>query len=241
MVVTEPHNVPLQFVTETGIVGFLLALGSVAAATLGVVRVVRRLRGQERAAAVALSVSALAYVLHSLVDFDWDFVAVSAPFLVTVGVLLGGKTGAGERRTVYAPLPAIVASAVAFSLLLPWFAQRSTDSAVAALEAGGTLRGRRRAPRALAQPARARAAVRRGGRCRAARGLPRRARALHEGGRVAAAQLAPVVRARLPEVSVGDHPGAVAPLRRAVELDGTATRPTLLQQVEARLGLSFFP
>ena len=54
-VVTEPHNVPLQFMTETGIVGFLLALGSVGAATLGVVRVVRRLRGQERAAAIALS------------------------------------------------------------------------------------------------------------------------------------------------------------------------------------------
>ena len=33
---------------------------------------------------------ALACLLHSLVDFDWDFVALCAPFLLTVGVLLGG-------------------------------------------------------------------------------------------------------------------------------------------------------
>ena len=35
IVVTEPHNVPLQFLSETGVVGFLLALGSVAAARRG--------------------------------------------------------------------------------------------------------------------------------------------------------------------------------------------------------------
>src|SRR5580765_713456 len=90
IVVTEPHNVPLQFLSETGIVGLLLFLGFLATAALGVVRAVRRLEGLEQAAATALSVLAAAYVLHSLVDFDWDFVAVSAPFFLTVGVLLGG-------------------------------------------------------------------------------------------------------------------------------------------------------
>ena len=38
IVVTEPHNVPLQFLSETGIIGLLPFLGFVAAAALGVVR-----------------------------------------------------------------------------------------------------------------------------------------------------------------------------------------------------------
>src|SRR5206468_1564092 len=93
VVVTEPHNVPLQFLSETGVVGFLLALGSAAAAAVGVVR---RVRGSP--AALALGVGALAYVLHSIVDFDWDFVAVSGTFVMTVGVLLGGRLVRRERR-----------------------------------------------------------------------------------------------------------------------------------------------
>ena len=45
IVVTEPHNVPLQFLSETGIVGFLLLVAFLAAAGVGVVRAVRRLDG----------------------------------------------------------------------------------------------------------------------------------------------------------------------------------------------------
>src|SRR5919108_80589 len=89
IVVTEPHNVPLQFLSETGVLGFLLAIGSVAAAAVGVVGTVRGLDGAERVAAVALGVLALAYLVHSILDFDWDFVAVSGPFFLSVGVLLG--------------------------------------------------------------------------------------------------------------------------------------------------------
>jgi O-Antigen ligase len=129
--VTEPHNVPLQFLSETGLVGFLLALGSVAAAAVGVAQ---RVRGSP--AALAVGVGALAYVLHSVVDFDWDFVAVTGPFLMSVGVLLGGGVVRRERRLTLAPVPAALALAAAYSLLAPWFAQRASDSALAALEAG---------------------------------------------------------------------------------------------------------
>jgi O-antigen ligase len=131
VVVTEPHNVPLQFLSETGIVGLLLAVGSVLAAAAVVVR---QARGSP--AALALALGALAYVLHSVVDFDWDFVAVTAPFLLSVGVLLGGEVVRRARTWTLAPIPAALALAVAYSLLSPWFSLRDSDSALAALEAG---------------------------------------------------------------------------------------------------------
>jgi hypothetical protein len=143
IVVTEPHNVPLQFLSETGLVGFFFALVAIGAAAVGVVKRLRRLRGQERAAATALAVLAAAYVLHSLVDFDWDFVAVSAPFFLSVGALLGGTAVRDEPRLAWSPVPAVAAIAVALSLLTPWFAQRSTDSAEAAIADGRPVRAYR--------------------------------------------------------------------------------------------------
>jgi hypothetical protein len=139
IVVTEPHNVPLQFLSETGLVGFLLFLGFIVAAALGVVRAVRRLHGLERPAAIALGVVVGAYLVHSLVDFDWDFVAVAGPFFLTLGVLLGGGVARDEPRPWLAPLPVVVAVAVALSLLTPWFAQRDTDAAYSALADGRPL------------------------------------------------------------------------------------------------------
>jgi hypothetical protein len=143
IVVTEPHNVPLQFLSETGLVGFFLALASVGAAAVGVARRVRGLRGEERAAAVALAVLAVAYVLHSIVDFDWDFVAVTGPFMLSVGALLGGRAVRDSPRVALVPVPVVVAIAVALSLLTPWFAQRGTDSAWTALGDGRPLRAYR--------------------------------------------------------------------------------------------------
>ena len=136
IVVTEPHNVPLQFLTETGLVGFVLVLLGVGAAAVGVVKRLRRARDP---AVVALAVLCVAYVLHTLVDFDWDFVAVTAPFLLTLGALLGGPAVRDEPHIVWSPLPVAVAAALALSLLTPWFAQRDTDSAQAAIFDGRPL------------------------------------------------------------------------------------------------------
>ena len=138
-VATEPHNLPLQFLSETGVIGFVLFLGIAVAGVGALVETLRRLEGEDRLAAAALVVALFAYVVHGVVDFDWDFVAVTAPFLLTLGALLGGPAVRDEPRVVWSPLPVAVAAALALSLLTPWFAQRDTDSAQAAIFDGRPL------------------------------------------------------------------------------------------------------
>jgi O-antigen ligase len=129
-VVTEPHNLPLQALAETGLIGLLLAGGAGLAALLAVSGTLRRLAGEERAAAVALAAAALLYPLHGLVDYDWDFVSVSAPFFFTLGVLLAAGA---PVRVVRRPLEALAVAAVATtalaSLLTPWLADRRVRAA----------------------------------------------------------------------------------------------------------------
>jgi O-Antigen ligase len=237
-VVTEPHSLPLQFLSETGIIGFLLALAAASAAGQGVVGTLRRVGGSERLAAVALAVAALTYLLHSLVDFDWDFVAVSGPFFLTVGVLLAAGTVPIERRAFLAPLPAVLAVAVALSLLTPWFAKRAADSALAAIEGGRPVQALHDArdarslnPLALEPLFYAAAAEEQLGDLgaagafyvRAVRLQPLNWRSWYELGRFLAEQQA--------------YQDAIPPLLRAVELDPHGSlAPTLLKQVQAAGG-----
>jgi O-antigen ligase len=237
IVATEPHSLPLQFLTETGIVGALLAAGSLVAAGVGIVRRVRRLDGEERAVALALALGVLGFVLHALVDFDWDFIAVVAPFLVSAGVLLGsGAPLVREQRWTIAPIPAALAFAAAFSLLAPWFAQRATNSALASLEAGRPAQAARQAhharslnPLSLEPLFVEAAAAEQLGDLGAARDLY-----------VKAVNLQPLNWSAWYElgafwVSVKNHEAAIAPLQRAVALDPHGTlAPALLQQVRSR-------
>jgi len=231
--VTEPHNVPLQFLSETGIVGFLLAVGSVAAAAVGVVQ---RVRGSP--AGLALGVGALAYVLHSVVDFEWDFVAVTGPFLLSMGVLLGGRDVRRPRQWTLAPVPAVLALAAVYSLLSPWFASRASDSALAALEAGRPAQavGHARDARSLnpfaLEPVFLEAgAAEQLGDLSAARSLYVKAIDLQP------LNWRPWYELGSFELDLLNYRAAVPPLRRAVELDpqGTLAKP-LLQQALAKLG-----
>jgi O-Antigen ligase len=235
IVVTEPHNVPLQFLTETGLVGFFLSLVAIGAAAVGVVR---RLRGREPAA-VALAVLSAAYVLHSLVDFDWDFVAVTAPFLLSVGALLGGpEIVRDEPRPVWSPVPAAVAVAVALSLLTPWFAERATDSARAAIAEGRPLRAYRDArdarslnPLALDPVLVQAAALEQLGDIDGAR--ERYAEAV----RLQPLNWRPWFFLGLFEEDVGNPTRALRPLERAVQLDSLNPLTTAaLQQARAAAG-----
>jgi hypothetical protein len=145
-VATEPHNVLLQFLAETGLIGFGLAIGLGVAAVLGVRLSLRRLVEPDRAAGVALAIGVIAYALHALVDFDWDFVAVSGPTLFVVGVLLGAGwpvVTIRPRQTLWALGAVAVALAGVFSLVSPWLAERRIDDGLEAL-------GRRDVPSAIA-------------------------------------------------------------------------------------------
>src|SRR5438874_4916245 len=63
LAVVEPHSTPLQFLSEAGIVGFLLFAAVVATATLAI-------RRRSTPLVLALGIC----LLHSFVDIDWDYV-----------------------------------------------------------------------------------------------------------------------------------------------------------------------
>jgi hypothetical protein len=115
---TEPHDLPLQFLSEAGLVGLALLVASVALLYPG------RRRGHE----LALSLMLPAYLVHALVDIDWDFVAVSAPAFLAAGALVGRPPV--RRASPFGVLAAAGASLLVFVvLLLPWLGERWSDDA----------------------------------------------------------------------------------------------------------------
>ncbi|HSX21876.1 MAG TPA: O-antigen ligase family protein [Gaiellaceae bacterium] len=132
--VDEPHNTPLQFLSETGIVGLVLYVAAFIAAGVGIVRTRRRAAGVERAAVTALGLGVAAFVAHMVVDKDWNYVATCGPLLLVAGALAGGAVReSGVARVRRRPLLAIgivvTALAAAYSLAAPWLSQRALASA----------------------------------------------------------------------------------------------------------------
>jgi hypothetical protein len=121
----EPHNLPVQMLAELGLVGFAL----LAIACFMLLRGSVRRSGHELALALLLP----AFLVHSLVDVDWDFAAVAAPAFVAAGALVAGP--AVRRVRGFSLLPALgVALIVLGSLVSPWLARRwATQAADAAL------------------------------------------------------------------------------------------------------------
>jgi tetratricopeptide (TPR) repeat protein len=138
IVASEPHSIALQSLAETGVIGLLVGIGAVGLALLAVAEGLRRLQGEERAAGAALAVALPVYVLHALVDIDWDFVAVTAPVFVICGCLFAaGRPPRAARGRPMAALAAGVAGlAVLYSLTAPWYAHRKVDDAYAAIDRG---------------------------------------------------------------------------------------------------------
>jgi hypothetical protein len=124
-IATEPHDLPVQFLSETGAVGLGLFLLAMLALALGA----RRLTDPETALALILP----AYLLHGLLDIDWDFAALTGPVLLVAGALVARPI---ERpRASYST--GLVASGVALvalsSLFAVWLGGRWTGQAEEAL------------------------------------------------------------------------------------------------------------
>jgi tetratricopeptide (TPR) repeat protein len=134
-VATEPHNTPLQFLSELGIVGFLLFAGAAAAAVAGILRARRRSRD---AAVTALGLGLAAWLVHTVVDMDWSYVAVCGPLLFAAGALLAGESDPAPAARRRRPLLAVGAVAFAlvavYALASPWLSGRSLASSTAAVE-----------------------------------------------------------------------------------------------------------
>ena len=132
LAVVEPHSTPLQFLSELGIVGFLLFAAVVAAAVIAA----------RRRAILPLALALAVCFLHSLVDIDWDYVAVQGPLFLTVGALSAGRPAAPRTRWLPAALAGICALAAVYSLASPWLSSHRLSAAYDSLSAGNLLGAR---------------------------------------------------------------------------------------------------
>lgn len=127
LAVVEPHSTPLQFLSEVGLVGFLL-YGAI------LVAIARR-------TFLPLGLAIAAAIVHSFVDIDWDYIAVQGPLFLVVGALLAGPPIA-RRRWLPAVAAAVCALAAVYSLASPWLSNERLSAAYDA-ELSGNLLGAR--------------------------------------------------------------------------------------------------
>jgi tetratricopeptide (TPR) repeat protein len=148
-----PHSIELRTLTETGVLGALLALAGLAAALLCAMRALR-CRDALAAAVAAAALSGFGYwLVHGSVDWFWEFAGLGAPAFALLGLACSLAPPGGEiaRRAPFprrrprrgpsrvalaaAARPAALAAggllalAGAVSLALPWFSQLQVQSA----------------------------------------------------------------------------------------------------------------
>jgi O-antigen ligase len=148
--VDQPHSVPLQFLSDTGLIGAALGIAAFAlllAVSLHRVRVTAA--GPRRRIAAALLAGAVMFLIHCLYDWDWDIPAVTFPALLFIGVLAGTPAGdrqrsggLGARGLALAAL-ALCACTFAVSAILPSLAASQANHAV--VEAAGSASARQNA------------------------------------------------------------------------------------------------
>jgi O-Antigen ligase len=139
--VRSTHSVPLQFLSETGLVGAALGLGGLGLLGAAAVRRVRGSSGVERSARLALLAAATGWAVHSLVDWDWEIPAVTIPALVAVAVAAAPLPENGRPRRLPGTALLAVASALAAVLFvasaaLPSLAETKRVDALRAAGAG---------------------------------------------------------------------------------------------------------
>ena len=136
--VREAHSLPLQFLAETGFIGFLLVGGAAAAALLGAWRALGRLRGEDWGAALALGIMLPTFLVHGAIDYDWDFVALCGPVFFVAGFLLatGRAPARVGRKYVWIVAVVLVAWAGLYSIAAPRVAAGRVNKAYSQIEQG---------------------------------------------------------------------------------------------------------
>jgi hypothetical protein len=134
--VQQPHSVPLQVLSDLGLVGLALALLAVLGTVLVLRAALRRAAGEERVAVAALAMLPVAFAIHAFFDYDADFLGVTGPVLLAVGAAAGaGRPVARPGRAVL-PVAAVAAAVVIASLLLPYWSARDVQAAYTASAEG---------------------------------------------------------------------------------------------------------
>ena len=132
--VSAPHSVPLQLLSDTGLPALLLGLVFVIGAAAGALKTLRRLGAEERAAAIGLLALPFAFALHALVDLDLDVLAVAAPALLVVAVLLGaGRPAAGRAGGLVTAGVVVAALAATWVVLAPALSGRAVEDSYRAV------------------------------------------------------------------------------------------------------------
>jgi O-antigen ligase len=146
--VAQPHSVPLQFLAETGLIGALIIMGGVALLFYAALDRVRRMApGREREIAVALLAGAVAWLVHGLVDWDWDIPGVTVPALLFLGVLVAVRPpprvgvvrpdGGIAGRSLALALACVVLGLSIVSAALPLLADSKASNALAVTNNAG--------------------------------------------------------------------------------------------------------
>jgi O-antigen ligase len=148
-----PHSVELRTLSQTGLVGALLALAGLAGALIACRRALRRSDPLARTVAAAALAGFGYWVVHGSFDWFWEFAGLGASAFALLGLACSlarppshepPQTGPGEPPPVGSParaetrsigrlLPWAVAGALALaataSLVAPWLSERQIQSA----------------------------------------------------------------------------------------------------------------
>jgi O-Antigen ligase len=137
-----PHSVELRTLTQTGLIGALLAVVGLGAALLAGGRALRRRGPDVDPLACGVAGAALAgfayWVVHGSFDWFWEFAGLGAPAFAMLGIACAlaprreaatGGTGATRMRPVAAIAATVLAVAAAASLIAPWLSRLQVQSA----------------------------------------------------------------------------------------------------------------